>query len=94
MSPYSPQPIGTSHIDLNGLQPLVEALVRNAHEIWAQQRIKDGWTWGPQRDDSRKQHPCLIPYEDLPDSEKLYDRAIVTETLKAARALGYRIVRD
>ena len=94
MTPYVPKPIETSAVDLSNLQPLVEKLVRNAHEIWAQQRMKDGWIWGPHRDDARKTHPCLVPYEELPESEKLYDRAVVTETLKAALALGFRIVHE
>ena len=94
MTPYHPQPIETSGADLSNLQPLVEQLARNAHEIWAQQRMKDGWTWGPQRDDARKYHPSLVPYEELPESEKVYDRIMVSQTLKAALALGFRIVRE
>ncbi len=93
MIPYRPQPIDTSTVDLNGLQPLLEALARNAHEIWARQRMKDGWSWGPARDDERKLHPSLVRYEDLPESEKEYDRIMVTETVKAMLAMGYRVVR-
>jgi ryanodine receptor 2 len=91
---YHPQPIDTSEVDLSGLQSLVETLARNAHEVWAQQRVKGGWSWGAQRDDARKHHPCLVPYEELPQQEKIYDRALVTETLKAAIALGFRITRE
>jgi hypothetical protein len=91
--PYRPQPIDTSTVDLNGLQPLLEALARNAHEIWARQRMKDGWSWGPARDDERKLHPSLVRYEDLPESEKNYDRVMVSETVKAMLAMGYRVVR-
>ena len=94
MTSYHPHPIDTSNVDFTSLQPLVEKLASNAHEIWAQERLKAGWTWGPERDDAGKKHPCLIPYEELAESEKLYDRALVTETLKAALALGYRIVRE
>lgn len=88
---YIPHPTDTSHVSLSELQPLLEDLARNAHEIWAQKRLQEGWTYGPQRDDIKRRHPCLIPYEDLPESEKEYDRALVNETLKTILALGYRI---
>ena len=89
---YHPQPIDTSSI---GLAPeliqLTERLAENAHDLWASQRLKDGWTHGPQRDDKAKKHPCLVPYDQLPDSEKEYDRSAAMGTLKAILALGYRI---
>ncbi len=88
---YIPHPTDTSHVSLSDLHPLLEDLARNAHEIWAQKRLQDGWTYGPQRDDAKRTHPCLIPYENLPESEKEYDRAMVNETLKTMLALGYRI---
>ncbi len=69
---------------------LVELLAKKAHDTWAEGRIKEGWTYGSERDDSNKKHPCLVPYEELPDSEKEYDRNSVKETLKAIIALGYR----
>lgn len=73
---------------------LVEALASNAHEHWAMQRIADGWRYGPVRDDGRKVHPCLTPYDELPESEKEYDRKAATETLKAILALGYAFTRS
>ncbi|WP_019503173.1 RyR domain-containing protein [Pleurocapsa sp. PCC 7319] len=89
---YHPQPIDTSEvvIDTEHLK-LIELLAKNTHEIWAQQRLADGWQYGPQRDDPLKQHPGLVPYENLPDSEKEYDRRIALEVIKALLALGYRI---
>jgi len=89
---YVPQPIDTTRITLpESLDQLVEHLAEHYHDIWAKQRIADGWTWGPKRDDGAKQHPDLIPYADLSDGEKQYDRNSVIETLKAIVALGYRI---
>ena len=93
MSNYQPHPIDTSHIDLGELKPLVEALSKNAHEIWARERMREGWTFGPTRNDQRKEHPCLISYEDLPESERVYDREMVKEVLKATIALGFQITR-
>jgi hypothetical protein len=89
---YTPHPIDTANVTLpESLQPLVERLAEHNHDVWAQGRIAEGWTWGPKRDDAAKEHPDLIAYTDLSDGEKKYDRNSVVETLKAIVALGYRI---
>jgi hypothetical protein len=89
---YHPQPIDASKITLSReILELTELLARNAHEVWALQRQADGWQYGTQRSDERKLHPCLVPYEDLPESEKIYDRKASIETLKGVIAMGYRI---
>lgn len=91
---YKPAPISTSHVKLSAeILQLTEALAKNAHEVWAQERVAQGWRFGPARNDSRKEHPSLIPYEQLPESEKVFDRNTAMETLKAILALGYRIVK-
>jgi hypothetical protein len=91
---YVPKPIDTSAVTLPPeLTALVERLAANVHEIWAAQRIKDGWNWGPQRDDQKKLHPCLVPYDQLPESEKEYDRVAVLGVLRVTLALGYEIKR-
>lgn len=88
---YRPDPIDTSNIALPPeLLELTERLAENAHDVWARQRIAEGWTYGPQRDDMAKKHPDLVPYGELPESEKEYDRSAAMETLKAIVALGYR----
>lgn len=92
--PYQPKPVDTSHVVLPaGILSLTERLAENAHEVWARQRIRDGWVWGPARDDARKQHPSLIAYEELTDDERDYDRQVALETLRTVIALGYRIVK-
>ena len=89
---YEPKPIDTSKVKLSGeILELTELLAKNAHDIWAQQRISDGWRWGVKRDDTRKEPPNLVPYEELTEPEKDYDRKMVILTLKAILALGYRI---
>ena len=91
---YRPAPIETSGVRLPpGLEALTERLAENAHDIWAVQRLADGWAFGPKRDDAAKKHPCLIPYAELADTEKAYDRQTAMGTLKAMLALGYRIER-
>ena len=89
---YVPQPLDTTGVQLpQDLEQLVEKMALNVHEVWAAGRIADGWTWGPVRNDELKHHPCLIPYEELPDSEREYDRHTAVETLKLILSLGYRI---
>lgn len=91
---YQPKPIDTTATKLSPeLAALTERLAENAHDLWGRNGLKDGWTWGAQRDDKAKKHPCLVPYADLPESEKEYDRQTAMGTLKAILALGYRIVR-
>jgi ryanodine receptor 2 len=88
--PYTPNPIDTSNVLLPAsLNELTEHLAQNTHEVWARQRTAQGWTFGPQRDDAKKQHPDLIPYDELPDGEKEFDRLTAMETLKVIVALGY-----
>jgi RyR domain len=92
---YKPKPIDTAGIMLPPeLNALTEQLAENAHDLWAQQRLADGWSLGPRRDDQAKKHPCLVAYKELPESEKEYDRQAATGTLKAILALGYRVERD
>ena len=91
---YQPQPIDTSVVTLTEeILQLTERLAENAHDTWAQQRFREGWRYGPKRDDASKEHPCLVAYKDLPEAEKEYDRAAALGTLKALLALGYRIER-
>ena len=91
---YEPRPVDTSGVSLGSdLQELTELLAQNAHDIWARQRLQDGWTWGSERDDTTKKHPCLVPYAELPDSEKVYDRNTAMETIKVLLSLGYRLQR-
>ena len=89
---YNPNPIDTSTINLpNDLLELTEKIAENVHEVWSQSRIKDGWKYGEVRNDARKETPCLVPYNELPESEKEYDRNTAFETLKLIIKLGYDI---
>jgi len=91
---YTPSAVDTSHVVLSEeLMGLTEELARNVHEVWSAGRIADGWRWGPERDDVLKENPCLVPYDELPEREKVYDRKTSLETLKLIVALGYTIER-
>ena len=89
---YIPQPIDTTDVVLpRELEMLVEQMSKNVHEVWAETRIQQGWTYGEQRNDDLKTHPCLVPYEELPECEKEYDRNTSVETLKLIMKLGFKI---
>lgn len=92
---YEPQPIETDDIILSeDILALADILARNTHEVWALGRINEGWTYGEKRDDTLKQTPCLVPYEQLSDIEKSYDFNTSIETLKLIVKLGYKITKQ
>ncbi len=92
---YVPQPIDTSNIQLpQELDGLIEQIAKNVHEVWAQSRLNEGWRYGEERNDALKHHPCLIPYEELPEVEKDYDRNTALGTLKLISKLGFKIVKE
>lgn len=92
---YMPQPIDTKDVVLpEELNALAEEIAKNVHEVWSEGRMKDGWTYGEERNDVKKHHPCLVPYEDLTETEKVYDRNTSQETLKLIIKLGFKIVKE
>ena len=95
MKQYKPKPINTKDIVLpTELNNLIEEMSKNVHEVWAQTRISQGWTYGEERNDAEKKHPCLVPYEELSEEEKAYDRNTSIETIKLILKLGFKITRD
>ena len=94
MKTYIPQPIDLTDVELaEELYELREAIAENAHDVWAAERQAQGWTYGPQRDDQKKETPCMVAYSQLPDSEKKFDREMAMNTLKLLSKLGYDIVK-
>jgi hypothetical protein len=92
---YKPNPIETGGVMLpEEVMELAEKLAKNTHEVWAASRIREGWTYGPERSDALRTTPCLVPYEELTETEKAYDRRTSLETLKLIRLLGFRIERE
>ncbi len=89
---YVPSPADTSSVELSGdVLELCEKLAENVHEVWAAGRIADGWRYGEVRDDERKLHPCLVPYNELTEVEKDYDRRTSQETLRFILSQGFTI---
>lgn len=94
MNEYIPNPIDISDVELSeDLNELREAIAENAHEIWAENRMAEGWTYGPVRNDELKHNPDLIPYSMLPESEKEYDRQMAIKTIKLLIKLGYDLIK-
>lgn len=92
---YVPNPADTTQVDLpESLLPLVEEMSKNVHEVWAATRMAQGWTYGPERNDAKKKHPCLVPYEELSEEERDYDRNTSQQTIKLILKLGFKISKD
>lgn len=89
---YVPRPVDTTDIKLTDeLLELSEKIAANAHDVWAVGRIKEGWSYGEEKDSTKKTTPCMVPYSELSESEKYYDRILVTETIKLILKFGYKI---
>lgn len=89
---YIPQPIDTSKVVLSEeLLELAEKMAENVHDVWAKTRMDQGWTYGPERNDAERKHPCLVPYDQLPEEEKVYDRNTSIGTLKFIVSNGFEI---
>lgn len=92
MSKYEPKPIDTSDVVIpEALLELSEQIAKNVHEVWAAGRTEEGWVYGEARNDEKKETPCLVPYEELSEIEKDYDRNTAMETIKLILKLGYKI---
>ncbi len=89
---WHPAPVDFGGVTLpDELVPLIELLAENVHNVWASERLREGWTYAPVRNNQHKQTPLLGPYQALPESEKAYDRNTVLETLRGIRYYGFEI---
>lgn len=91
---YIPSPLDTTSVELpQELLNLAEEIAKNVHEVWSQNRMNEGWVYGPVRNDEKRETPCLVPYEELPEEEKAYDRNTAFSTLRLIVSLGFDIVK-
>lgn len=88
---YRPKLIGSEIAIPEELFPLIERLAENNHESWAIQRMAEGWTYAPERDSAKKTHDMLVPYDQLPESEREVDRELARSIIRAMLALGVEI---
>ena len=94
-SDYIPAPIDVSDIQLpSELCELAEIIAKNVHEVWAAGRLAEGWKYGPERNDALRTHPGLVPYEELSETEKDYDRRTAMGTLKLIQKIGFGIKKE
>lgn len=91
---YVPEPLNLEEVALpEEVLELSERIAKNVHDMWAKQRMKEGWSYGEERNDAEKKHPCLVEYGDLPEEEKEYDRNTALSSLKMVYALGFEIIK-
>lgn len=91
---YVPEPLNLEEVALpEEVLALSERIAKNVHDVWAENRMKEGWSYGEERNDAEKKHPCLVEYEDLPEEEKEYDRNTALSSLKMVYALGFEIIK-
>ena len=92
---YIPKPIDTDSVNIpEELEQLMEQIAENVHEVWSKGRMDEGWTYGPIKNELTKETPCLVPYSELPESEKEYDRQTALATIKLIIQLGYSIIKE
>ncbi len=91
---YQPEPIDTTDVKIPAeLEALTEQIAENVHDVWAKGRMSEGWVYGTVKDADKKTTPLLVPYKDLPESEKEYDRNTAMETIKLIIKMGYKIIK-
>lgn len=92
---YTPKPVDISDVVLSPeLLELTEIIAQHVHDVWAERRIRDGWTFGLERNDAKKTTPCLVPYDLLPENEKQYDRETAMSTIRLLVKLKYSITKQ
>ena len=89
---YVPAPISFEDPLPEEIRSCMDWIGEQIHEQWAANRMREGWEYGPQYDGENKKHPCLIPYDCLPDSEKEYDRSTARQTIQLLLHAGFQII--
>ncbi|KAF4101818.1 hypothetical protein G5714_016618 [Onychostoma macrolepis] len=91
---FIPKPVDTSQVVMPPhLEKVRDRLAENIHELWGMNKIELGWCYGKIREDNKRQHPCLVDFSKLPETEKNYNLQMSTETLKTLLALGCHVVQ-
>ncbi|XP_058262192.1 ryanodine receptor 2 isoform X14 [Hemibagrus wyckioides] len=91
-SSYKPAPMDLSHIKLASTQEaMVDRLAENAHNVWARDRIRQGWTYGIQQDVKNKRNPRLVPYALLDERTKKSNKDSLREAVRTLLGYGYNL---
>ena len=87
---YKPQPLDLSAVALTSkLDELVEQLAENTHNIWARERIQQGWTYGLNEDPDLNRSPHLVSYSNVDEAIKKANRDTASETVRTLLVYGY-----
>jgi hypothetical protein len=70
----------------------LELLAQREHERWLQAKLEAGWRYAPQTDKSQKLHACLVPWAELPESERQKDRVLVQAIPRILAKAGYTVL--
>ncbi|XP_035260548.1 ryanodine receptor 2 isoform X5 [Anguilla anguilla] len=91
-SGYKPAPMDLSHIKLASTQEaMVDKLAENAHNVWARDRIRQGWTYGIQQDVKNRRNPRLVPYALLDERTKKSNKDSLREAVRTLLGYGYNL---
>ncbi|HEY5022464.1 MAG TPA: RyR domain-containing protein [Gemmatimonadaceae bacterium] len=72
----------------NGAQGVIDGNgPRESHESWLREKEATGWKYGAAKDPEKKEHPCFVPYDELPDAQKMKDGVFVAVVKAMATAL-------
>ncbi len=71
----------------------IEMLARMEHKRWVNERLRHGWIFGAERDDERRTHPDLVPFDELTEASREYDRQAVAQIPRMLAAMGLIICR-
>ncbi|MFT7807285.1 ryanodine receptor 2 isoform X1 [Arapaima gigas] len=91
-SGYKPAPMDLSHVKLSSTQEaMVDKLAENAHNVWARDRIRQGWTYGIQQDVKNRRNPRLVPYALLDERTKKSNKDSLREAVRTLLGYGYNL---
>jgi len=86
-------PAGIPAITIDPADPSVEDLAKSEHQRWYESKIKTGWKYGDPRDDAKKLHPSILPWEEISEGEREKDRMMVREIPDIVAAAGMTLAR-
>lgn len=89
---YKPAPLDLSAVTLNPkMEELVDQLAENTHNLWAKERIQQGWTYGLEEDSENLRSPHLVPYSKVDEAIKKANRDTASETVRTLLVYGYNL---
>eukprot|EP00002_Diphylleia_rotans_P021370 TRINITY_DN4160_c0_g1_i4.p1 TRINITY_DN4160_c0_g1~~TRINITY_DN4160_c0_g1_i4.p1 ORF type:complete len:1093 (+),score=211.13 TRINITY_DN4160_c0_g1_i4:154-3432(+) len=88
---YNPRIMNIAGINIDFIKDLIDVIAEHVHDQWTLTKLNDGWKYDPVRDNGKKQHPMMVPYKDLTENEKSYDKNMAKQSIRLIVSLGYTI---